>query len=309
MRARFGPPAKGSAILALLLTAFAAGASLAGDSVSARDITVAAGEVVRVTSAGTGAPVVLVPGLFGSAYGYRKLVGPLEEHGYRVIIVEPLGTGTSAYPKGVDYSLTAQADRIASALDTLAVRHALVVAHSVGVSMALRLTYRRPELVRGVLAIDGGPVEAAATPGLQHAMKFAVFLKLFMGHGTLRKKVRHAMIENSGDTTWISDSVVQGYTAGPGRDLHRTIDALHAMARSHEPALLSAHLAQIRVPVRLLVGTAPHGTAITPDEISELERAIADFGVDSIPGSGQFIHEEQPAVVLAAVARLDMESH
>ena len=308
MRARFGPSAQGAVILALLLAAFAAGASLAGDSVSARDITVAAGEVVRVTSTGTGTPVVLVPGLFGSAFGYRKLVGPLQERGYRVIIVEPLGTGTSAYPKGANYSLTAQADRIASVLDTLGVTHALVVAHSVGVSMALRLSYRRPELVRGVLAIDGGPVEAAATPTLQHAMKFAVFLKLFMGHGTLRRKVRHTMVENSGDTTWISDSVVQGYTAGPGRDLHRTIDALHAMARSHEPALLSAHLAQIRVPVRLLVGTAPHGTAITPDEVSELKRAIPDFGVDSIPGSGQFIHEEQPAVVLAAVARLDGES-
>ncbi|HTC23771.1 MAG TPA: alpha/beta hydrolase, partial [Gemmatimonadales bacterium] len=237
---------------------------MSGDSLSARNITVAAGEVMRVSSAGSGTPVVLVPGLFGSAFGYRKLVAPLEAHGYRVIIIEPLGTGTSAYPKGVDYSLTAQADRIASVLDTLGIRQSLVVAHSVGVSMALRLTYRRPDLVRGLLAIDGGPVETAATPGLQHAMKFALFLKLFMGQGTLRKKVRRAMIENSGDTTWVSDSVVRGYTAGPGQDLHRTIDALHGMARSHEPEQLRNHLAQVRVPVRLIVGTVPHGSSVTP---------------------------------------------
>ena len=289
----------------LLLAGIASGMSPAGDSVSARDITVAAGEVMHVTSVGSGAPAVLVLGLFGSAFGYRRLIGPLEERGYRVIIVEPLGTGTSAYPRGVDYSLTAQADRIASVLDTLGVRHALVVAHSVGVSMALRLTYRRPELVRGLLTIDGGPVEAAATPGLQHAMKFAVFLKLFMGQGTLRKKVRHAMVENSGDTTWITDSVVQGYTAGPGRDLHRTIDALRGMARSHEAARLRDHLAEIRVPVRLIVGMVPHGSAITSDEIIELKGSIGDFGVDSIPGSGQFIHEEQPEAVVDALARLE----
>lgn len=292
-------------LFTLLIAGLASGFIAPGDTTSVRDITVGEGEVLHVSSAGTGAPVVLVPGLFGSAYGYRRLVGPLEERGYRVIVVEPLGTGTSAYPKGADYSLTAQADRIASVLDTLGVRHALVLAHSVGVSMALRLTYRRPELVRGLLAIDGGPVEEAATPGLRHAMKFTLFLKLFMGQGTLRKKVRHAMIENSGDTTWITDSVVRGYTAGPARDLHRTIDVLHGMAKAREPALLRDHLAEIHVPVRLMVGTVPHGSAITPDEITELKDAVADFGVDSIPGSGQFIHEEQPDSVVAAVAALD----
>jgi pimeloyl-ACP methyl ester carboxylesterase len=291
-----------------MLAGLVSGIHAPGDTVSARDIAVGVGEVMHVTSAGEGPPVVLVPGLFGSAFGYRKLVGPLEERGYRIIIVEPLGTGTSAYPRSVDYSLTAQADRIATVLDTLGIRQALVVAHSVGVSMALRLTYRRPDLVRGLLAIDGGPVEEAATPGLRHAMKFAPFLKLFMGQGTLRKKVRHAMIENSGDTTWITDSVVQGYTEGPARDLHRTIDVLHDMARAREPALLREHLTEIRVPVRLIVGTVTHGSAITPDEITELKGAIGDFGVDSIPGSGQFIHEEQPDSVLAAVTALAGEA-
>ena len=291
--------------LNLLVAGLASGLSLSGDSVSARNITVAAGEVVHVVSAGSGTPVVLVPGLLGGAFGYRKLVGPLEGLGYRVIIIEPLGTGTSAYPKGVDYSLTAQADRIASVLDTLGIRHALVVAHSVGVSMALRLTYRRPDLVRGLLAIDGGPVETAATPGLQHAMKFAVFLKLFMGQGTLRKKVHHGMIENSGDTSWVSDSVVRGYTAGPGEDLHRTIDALRGMAKSHEAELLRNHLVQVRVPVVLLVGRVPHPSAVTPDEITQLKAGIRNFAVDSVAGSGQFIHEEQPDVVVTAVTKLD----
>jgi len=295
-------------VLKLLVAGLASGVGTSGDSLSARNITVAAGEVVHVMSTGTGTPVVLVPGLFGGAFGYRKLVAPLEERGYRVIIVEPLGTGTSAYPKGVDYSLTAQADRIASVLDTLAIRDALVVAHSVGVSMALRLTYRRPDLVRGLLAIDGGPVEAAATPGLQHAMKFSMFLKLFMGQGTLRKKVRRGMIENSGDTTWVSDSVVRGYTAGPGENLHRTIDALHGMAKSREPEFLRNHLAQIRVPVLLLIGRVPHGTSVTPEEVTQLKNEIRNFAVDSIPGSGQFIHEEQPQVVVAAVSALDKES-
>src|SRR5207247_10653401 len=93
-------------------------------------------ESLTVRGAGDGDPVVLVPGLIGSAFGYRRLVPLLTQAGYRVIVVEPLGIGTSARPEHADYSLTAQADRIAAALDRLAVRAAIVIAPSLGAPMA-----------------------------------------------------------------------------------------------------------------------------------------------------------------------------
>ena len=64
-------------LFTLLLAGLASGTGAPGDTVSARDITVGTGEIVHVWSSGAGAPVVLVPGLFGSAFGYRRLVGPL----------------------------------------------------------------------------------------------------------------------------------------------------------------------------------------------------------------------------------------
>ena len=65
-----------------------------------------------------------IPGLFGSRFGFRNVVPRLTEAGYRVIVIEPLGIGSSARPEGSDYSLTAQADRIAVVLDTLGVHAA-----------------------------------------------------------------------------------------------------------------------------------------------------------------------------------------
>ena len=82
-------------------------------------ITVAPGERLHVEVAGAGTPVVLVPGLLGSAFGFRKLVDPLVAGGYRVVVVEPLGIGSSGKPEAADYSLTAQADRIAAVLGAL----------------------------------------------------------------------------------------------------------------------------------------------------------------------------------------------
>src|SRR5213596_1962772 len=83
-------------------------------------------ESLAVATAGAGEPVVLIPGLFGSEFGFRKLVPLLNAAGYRTIVIEPLGIGSSARPPRADYSLTAQADRIAGVLDSLGERQALI---------------------------------------------------------------------------------------------------------------------------------------------------------------------------------------
>src|SRR2546430_657448 len=125
--------------------------ALLADTVHTFSLALSPAESVAVTVTGTGDPVVLVPGLLGSAFGYRAVIPLLTDAGYRAIVVEPLGIGSSARPEHADYSLTAQADRIAAALDRLSVRHAIVVAHSLGASMAFRLAYRRPDLLAGTV--------------------------------------------------------------------------------------------------------------------------------------------------------------
>src|SRR3989475_3613925 len=108
-------------------------------------------ESVWVTVGGAGDPVVLIPGLFGSAFGYRSVLPRLVEAGYRTIVIEPLGIGTPAPPEHADYSLTAQADPVAAAPDRPGARDPIVVAHSVGATIAYRLPDPPPHLGPGVL--------------------------------------------------------------------------------------------------------------------------------------------------------------
>src|SRR6476646_5017482 len=149
------------------------------DSALARDIEVAPGEMLRTTTMGAGQPVVLIPGLFGGAFGYRAIVQLLVARGYRCIVIEPLGYGWSSHPKKADYSFTAQTLRVGAALDSLGVTRALFVAQSSGASIALRLAVARPELVRALLASDGGTSESAATPGMKKAFKLGGFAVKF----------------------------------------------------------------------------------------------------------------------------------
>jgi pimeloyl-ACP methyl ester carboxylesterase len=276
------------------------------DSAVVRDIEVAPGETLRTTTIGTGPPLIFIPGIFGAAFGYRTITGPLAERGYQCIIVEPLGYGWSSHPKRADYSFTAQTERIGRALDQLGVTRALFVAQSSGASIAFRLAIARPGLVRGLLSIDGGPSESASTPGMRKAFHFGgILAKLAMDESTLRSNVRREIIRNSGDTTWVTDAVIRAYTAGQAVDLHGSIDAFQRMSEAKEQGSLAQRLHECAMPVRLLVGTVPHPAEVTHDQRELLSTTLPNFSSDSVAGSGQYIQEEQPGAVVAAVTRLD----
>jgi pimeloyl-ACP methyl ester carboxylesterase len=77
------------------------------------------------------------------------------------------------------------------------------------------------------------------------------------------------------------------------------------MSKSKETTSLHDQLDDIQVPVRLLVGGVPHPSGVKQDERDMLAARIPDFELDSVPGSGQYVHEEQPEAVLRALGDLD----
>ena len=258
-------------------------------------------ESLLVTRAGIGQTIVLVPGLFGSAFGYRHLLDLLPAAGFEAMVVEPLGIGRSPRPRRADYSLTAQADRIAAVLRRRPSGPVVVVAHSVGVSMALRLAYRHPDLVQAVVLLDGGPAEAAATPGLRRAMRYAPWIKWLGGMRRIRPQMRKDLIAASGDASWITPEVMDGYIAGAAADLDGTLLAFLSLSEAREPERLAPHLREIRCPVRLVIGTAPHKGGVELKHVRLLRERLPDFSMDSVPGAGQYLFEEQPSSVVRII--------
>jgi hypothetical protein len=87
--------------------------------------------------------------------------------------------------------------------------------------------------------------------------------------------------------------------------MHGSIDAFQRMSKSKEEVSLADQLHQCAMPVRLLVGTVPHPAEVTGDQQELLREKLPNFSSDSVTGSGQYIQEEQPEAVMAAVARLE----
>ena len=178
------------------------------------------------------------------------------------------------------------------------------MAHSNGGSIVLRLAYLRPDLVEGIVSIEGGPTESAVTPAFRSALRFIPWIKWLGGVRLIRWKIHRLLIASSGDSSWITDSVVSGYTAPAAADLDATLKAYVAMARSRERERLAPHLHEINCPVELLVGGAPHDGDVGANEVAELIRDLPHFTLDSVPGAGHFLQEERPDVVAASVVRL-----
>jgi pimeloyl-ACP methyl ester carboxylesterase len=269
-----------------------------------RAIEIRQGESLSIAESGKGEKaIVLVPGLFGSIFSYRHVIPLLTARGYRTVAVEPLGVGDSGRPRDADYSLTAQADRIAEVMAALQIESAVLVGHGVSASMVLRVAYRHPQRVRGLVLIEGGPTETAVTPSFRRAMKLAPLLKL-LGKGFIRGRVRGQLKERAADPRWVTDEIVDGYTRGAARDLGATFHVLKRMGDPKEPELLTPRLHEIRCRVVLLLGAAPHDGAPPAAHLELLSRRLPAFNVERIPDAGYFIFEERPEAVAAAIVGL-----
>jgi len=275
----------------------------------ARSIAIAPQESLRVTIMGPedGAPVVIIPGLISPAYAFRNILPPLAQAGVRAVVIEPLGVGNSSHPGGdTDYSHTAQAARIAAVMDTLGIADAVVVGHTVGTAIALRLAVARPGLVNRLLLLEGGALESAAVPGVRTALKFSFLVRLFGGRGRVKKEIKKGLIGNSADSTWVTDDLIDHYTEGNAGDIGGVLRALKGMQKAVEPDSLNPQLSYLHAPVHLLLGGGVRingADGLSSGRIRTLQRRVASFTMDSIPNVGLHLHEERPDLIVDQILR------
>ena len=109
---------------------------------------------------GKGRPVVLLHGL-ASTCRIWDFVAPILARDYAVIAVDQRGHGDSGKPEqGYDFA-TVSGD-VAALLSGRGIERPVLVGHSWGADVALELAVARPELVQGIVFVDGGTIDASA---------------------------------------------------------------------------------------------------------------------------------------------------
>jgi 4,5:9,10-diseco-3-hydroxy-5,9,17-trioxoandrosta-1(10),2-diene-4-oate hydrolase len=99
-----------------------------------------------------GQAVLFIHGFGGTARNFTLNMGPLGAAGFRVIVPELWGMGRSAKPRG-RYSLDRWVEQLSDLLDQLGIQQTVVVGHSMGGAVAVRLARRHPERVSKLVLV------------------------------------------------------------------------------------------------------------------------------------------------------------
>ena len=109
---------------------------------------------------GEGRPVVLLHGL-ASTCRIWDFVAPILARDFAVIAVDQRGHGDSGKPEQ-GYDFASVAGDAAALLEGRGIQSPVLVGHSWGADVALELAAARPDLLQGIVFVDGGTIDASA---------------------------------------------------------------------------------------------------------------------------------------------------
>ncbi len=223
---------------------------------------------------GAGTPIVLIPGLPGTAEDFEKVTPLLA--GHRTIAIDRPGYG---YSSGGYHPIERQLVAIEQLLDRLAIRKAVLVGHSYGGTIALAFAARRPERVRGLVLVDAaaGGVRSDAFARIQarfvQGLSWPVIQPL--ADATFSQAIRTASAKMGATEAFDPDPVQPAYEQRLlARSMrHEDLDALSAerLASDDVIANVDRQLTKIATPTIVIQGegdrlvAAEHGRRIAAE--------------------------------------------
>jgi pimeloyl-ACP methyl ester carboxylesterase len=300
------------ALLVLILAGFRIAASLRETETampaSSRMVpTPLGGVAVQVAGPEAGPPILLVHGTAGWSGFWRNVSAHLAARGWRVIAVDLPPFGYSEHDGQARYDRASQAARLASVLEQIAGRPAIVVGHSFGAGAVVELALREPARVRSLVLVD------AALGALDPAPQGRGLTGWALGQSWIAQPVTSASLTNPMLTGWLFRSLLaRKEAAAPWvetiqQPMRR--EGTTAAYAAWLPFLLaaddggmsrrSANLARIAMPAALIWGEADTVTPIAQGET--LARLMRARSFARLPGVGHIPHIEDEAGFLAAL--------
>ncbi len=242
-------------------------------------------------SYGTGSPLVILHGLFGSLNNWQTLAKRLADH-FSVFALDLRNHGHS--PDSDDFTYGAMAGDVREFVLEHGLSPASVIGHSMGGKTAMELALSFPDLVDRLVVVDIAPREyPPAHDGLMDAID-AVDLE---GHAT-REEIDRALAESVRETR-----VRQFLLTNLRRDVtgkyrwKMNLDAI----RANSGELGKAQTADLpfQKPVLFISGGRSH--AIMLDDRPVMKRLFPRATFETIDSAGHWVHADAPEEFLRLV--------
>lgn len=256
-------------------------------------ITYVDGIRLHYVQAGSGPPALLIHGFGASTFSFRETIPALSPR-FQVTALDLPGFGYSDRSLEHDYSSASQAELVARFMQDQGIHDALVVGHSSGGVVALRLAHRHPELISRLVLVGSMNPRQRLMPAALVKLTKPLMPLLGLGSGLSRRAMRRTVH----DPAFASPAVVAGYNR-PSlvKGTHAALQRIVQDSAKDEPIDLET----IQIPALLLWGESDR---LVPLAVGRrLLEEIPDARLEVLPEAGHLPLEERPAAANAILLR------
>jgi haloalkane dehalogenase len=254
---------------------------------------------------GEGETLLLIHGTPTWSFEYRHVIGAFSSR-FRCIAPDHLGFGRSSRPTGFAYSPEAHAAALHEFVERLALDRITLVVHDFGGPIGLPLALEKNSRIARVVIINTWAWPIDDDPQMARGARL-------IGGALGRFLYRYAnaslkliMPSAYGDRRKLTPEIHAQYLE-VFEDRDARVLVLHALAKSllasraHFQSLLDRLDALHRIPVLIIWGMKD--SAFKPYQLARWRSLLPHATVVEIAGAGHWPHEEEPALVIAAMER------
>lgn len=246
--------------------------------------------ILNSTLRGTGEPVILIHGLFGSLSNLMMLAKPLSET-YCVHMVDVRNHGSSPHHEHMDYPSMAQ--DLVRYMDDQEIDRAHLIGHSMGGKIAMQVAMNFSQRVRYLIVVDIAPVsyenrhdsvlEGLAAIDLNSIKSRKDAEEILSGHVN-EADVRSFLLKNLAKT--------------PTGD-HRWRINLTGIERNYPNIILAPTGQTFNGPTLFVKGS--ESNYIEAAHKHTINRLFPRARLKVIPGTGHWLHAQKPALFIKVI--------
>jgi len=243
---------------------------------------------------GTGTPVLILHGLFGSLGNWRMLAKHLSAS-HRVITVDLRNHGKSAHAGSMTY--VEMAEDVLHLITDQALQNTILIGHSMGGKTVMTAALMQPELIDRIIVMDIAPVSYKHRYGkLFTAMRDLPLHSIKNRTGA--EKMLDALINDPELARFLLQNLVR---TGNGFAWRLNLPALRNNIEHISGFPDLGPRAQYRKPALFLGGVNSY--FIQPEHHPVIRDYFPKAEIESVEKAGHMLHIEQPEIVLDKIRR------